>query len=156
MQNIRSHRIFFVLALAGILVLSIFVFFTKHQLSADSSAKVNVELFYHNQHNLTTINTILFVILLFVGNIMFIRSRYWDTFIWAGIIFTTFTLIDWWWLSEIVFQYKIINNLIEGESNPYPIMGILVALLGLGIAIGNYYLLKRIFKEKESNINNNL
>ncbi len=150
MQKIKSHTIFFGLAFTGILVLSIFIFLTKHQLSAETSAKVNVELFYHNQHNLTMANAILFVILLFVANFMFIRSRYWDTFIWTGIIFSAFTLIDWWWLSEMVFQYKIINNLSEGESNPYPIMGVLVSLMGLAIAIGNYYLLKRIFKERKS------
>jgi hypothetical protein len=81
---------------------------------------------------------------------MFIRSRYWDTFIWTGITFSAFTLTDWWWLSEMVFQYKIINNLSEGESNRDPIIGVLIAMMGLATAIGNYYLLKRIFKEGKS------
>ena len=124
-------------------------FLTKHQLSGDSSAKINSELFYLRYHDVTIANIIIFVILLFVSNIMFIRQRYWDTFIWTGIIFLIFTLIDWWWLSNIIFEYKTINNLSEGESNFYPIIGVLIGLLGLGISIGNYYLLKQLFREKE-------
>ena len=50
----------------------------------------------------------------------------------------------------MVFQYKIINNLSEGESNRDPIIGVLIAMMGLATAIGNYYLLKRIFKEGKS------
>lgn len=148
MKNIKSHSIFFALALAGILVLSILIFLTKHQLASDTNPKINVELFYHYNHYLTNCNTLIFVILLFVANIMFIRQRYWDTFIWTGIIFLTFTLIDWWWLSEMVFHYKKSNNLWEGESNLVPFAGIFLALFGLAVVTFNYFILKRIYKEK--------
>lgn len=152
MKNIKSHSIFFGLALAGILVLSILVFLTKHQLSAETSPKVNVELFYYYYHNLTTANNLIFIILLFAANLIFIAKRYWDTFIWTGIIFLTFTLLDWWWLSEIVFHYKKSNDLWEGESNLGPFAGIFIALFGLAVTTLNYFILKRIYKEKETDL----
>lgn len=156
MKNIKSHHIFFGLAFIGILVLTILVFLTKHQLSSDTNPKVNVELFYHYNHYLTNCNTLVFVILLFAANIIFIRQRYWDTFIWAGIIFLGFTLIDWWWLSELVFHYKKSNELWEGESNLGPFIGIIISILGLFIAVLNYFILKRFYKEKENNRNSDI
>lgn len=149
MKNIKSHSIFLGLALVGIFLLSILVFLSKYQLTSENSPKTNVELFYDYNHNLTVANNIIFIILLFVANLMFIGKRYWDTFIWIGIIFLTFTLLDWWWLSEMVFHYKKSNNLWEGESNLAPFAGIFIALLGFAVTTFNYLILKRIFKEKE-------
>lgn len=148
MKNIKAHRIFIGLALAGIFILFIFTILTKHSLGNDPDLKGNIKNFYDYNFYLTYGNYIVYFILLFVANIMFIQHRYWDTFIWAGIIFTSYTLIDWWWLSEIIFHYKKTNELWMGEFNLSPMMGILIALLGLAIAIGNYLLLKRIVKEK--------
>ncbi|MFM9945395.1 MAG: hypothetical protein ACKVQB_09215 [Bacteroidia bacterium] len=149
MQKLRSHTIFFILALVGILILFIYTYLAQRPLSLDGNARETVQKAYHFNKNLTIGNFIVYVILLFVSNIMYIRQRYWDTFIWAGLIFSTFTLLDWWWLSEMVFHYKKTNDLWEGESNLYPFFGIIIALFGLFIAVLNYLSLKRIYKEKD-------
>ena len=148
MNRIKSHTIFFGLALAGIAFLLIYTWLTAGPLNDNEAAKENVILFYHYNSFVTTGNYFLYLILLFVANIMYIRQRYWDTFIWAGIIFAAFTLVDWWWLGEKVFVYKKMNELWLGETNLGPFIGIMIALFGLGLAIANYMLLKRIVKEK--------
>jgi len=150
MNYFKSRKLFFSLALIGILVLLIFVTLTKNQLLSEENAKLNVEEFNFYNHYLTTGNFIVYLILLFIANFMFIKVRYWDTFIWAGVIFLTFTLIDWFWLSEMVFHYRKSNTLWLGESNLRPFVGILIALAGLVVAILNYVLLKKIFTEKKN------
>ncbi len=152
MKNIRSRTIFLALALAGICLLFIFSYLTYRSLIMGSYAKENVTQFYNNNRYLTNANNLVFIILLFVSNILFIRHRYWDTFIWTGLIFFTFALIDWWWLSEIVFHYKKKNDLLEGESNLMPFFGIAIALFVMGLTIGNYLLLKLLVKEKRHDL----
>jgi len=148
MKNIRSHSVFFGLALAGIFVLIIFSYLTQRPLKVENAAEDALMKFYHYNRNLTIGTFIIFFILLFVSSIMYIRSRYWDTFIWTGLIFATFTLVDWWWLSDLAFLYRKEHNSLPGESNLYPLVGVLIALAGIGITIGNFLLLKKMVKEK--------
>src|SRR5688500_9763555 len=98
MKNIRSHTVFFVLALAGIIALSAFVYYTYRTITIGAYPKENIEKFNQHKNYLTIGNFIVYFILLFVANIMYIRRRYWDTFIWAGLIFSTYAIVDWWWL----------------------------------------------------------
>ena len=79
---------------------------------------------------------------------MYIRQRYWDTFLWAGLIFVAFTFVDWWWLMNEIADYKKANDLSFGEPGLGLFTSIMIALFGLIIAIGNYLLLKRLVKEK--------
>ena len=148
MKNIRSHTVFFVLALAGIMVLTAFAYYTYRPITIGPYPKENIEKFNQHKNYLTIGNFIVYFILLFVANIMYIRRRYWDTFIWAGLIFATYAIIDWWWLGEKLFQYKEANDLGFGESKLGPFVGVMIALFGLALAIGNYLLLKRLVKEK--------
>ena len=148
MKSIKSHRIFVGFAVTGILILSILIYLSNRQLTLDINAKEALIKAYRHNKNLTIANFIIYFILLFISNIMYIKEKYWDTFIWAGLIFSTFTILDWWWLGEKIFHYKKANDLWLGEFSLGPIMGIIMALFGLSIAIGNYMLLKRLVKEK--------
>ena len=155
MQKLRSHTIFFGLALAGIFILFVFTYLAQRPLNLDGNAKETVQKVYHFNKYLSIGNFIVFVILLFVSNIMYITQRYWDTFIWAGLIFSSYTLIDWWWLGEKLFHYRKANDLWLGESSLGPFVGIMIALFGLAVAVGNYFLLKRLVNEKDLKPNEN-
>lgn len=148
LKKIKSHSIFWGIAITGILILSIFTYLSKNAILSEDDAAENVKNFYSYYHNLTKGNFIIFALLLFISNIMYVRQKYWDTFIWTGIIFFVFTLIDWWWLSEMVFHYKKTNKLWDGGSNLGPIVGIVISLLGMAITIINYYVLKIFVKDK--------
>jgi uncharacterized membrane protein YGL010W len=149
MKNIKSHTVFFSLALIGLAVLLIFVYLAKRELNSYNLPNEKITQFYKYKNYLTIGNFIVFLFLLFTANIMYIRQRYWDTFIWAGIIFVSFALIDWWWLGNMIFEFKKQNNIDFGELSIGPFVGIMIALFGLGLAIGNYMLLKRIVVEKK-------
>lgn len=148
MKQIKSHTLFFSLALAGILVLFIFSYLAQHALITGQIPKENVIRFYTYNRYLTIGNFLIYFILLFVANLMYIKQRYWDTFIWSAVIFMSFTLIDWWWLGETIFRYKKNNELWLGEFSLGPFVGIMISLFGLVIALGNYALLKRFVKDK--------
>jgi len=150
MKNIRSHSIFWGLAATGIFLLIIFSYLAQRALKVEGTppAEALVKFYKFNRY-LTFGNIIIYILLLFVSTIIYIRQRYWDTFIWTGIIFVIFTLVDWWWLSNLAFHYRKAHNYLPGESNLYPIVGIFICLAGLGITIGNYLLLKKMIKEKK-------
>jgi hypothetical protein len=149
MKALKSHRLFIGFALTGVFILCVLTYLTQRPLILNDNARETLQKVYHNNRNLTIVNFVTYFILLFISNIMYIRERYWDTFIWAGLIFSTFTLIDWWWLGEKIFHYKKSNDLWMGEFSLGPLMGIILAIFGLTIAIGNYMLLKRLIKEKD-------
>lgn len=154
MKRIHSHTIFLALAIAGILLLSILTYLSYRAINTEGITKDNITRFYNINHYLTNSNTVIFIILLFVSSIMFIRQHYWDTFVWTGIIFFTFTLIDWWWLSELIFHYKKKNGFWEGETNLAPFLGVIIATFGLGAAISDYYILKLFYKDKKPDTGN--
>jgi len=149
MKNIRSHTVFFSIAIIGILILLAFAYFAKRQLLDYNTPNEKVTQFFKYKNNLTIGNFIVFVFLLFAANIMYIRQRYWDTFLWAGIIFVSFALIDWWWLGNMIYDFKKENQIDFGELSIGPFVGVMIALFGLGLAIGNYMLLKQFVKEKK-------
>jgi len=148
MKQIKAHSIFFGLALGGILILFLFTYLAQQALINSVNARENVISFYKYNRYLTIGTFVVYFVLLLVANLMYIKQRYWDTFIWAAIIFSAFTIIDWWWLSETIFRYKKMNDLWLGEFSIGPFVGVMIALFGIVIAIGNYALLKRFVKEK--------
>lgn len=148
MKQIKAHSLFFGLALGGILILFIFTYLAQHSLINGLNAKENVIAFYKYNRYLTIGTFLVYLVLLLVANLMYIKQRYWDTFIWAALIFMTFAIIDWWWLSQTIFQYKKLHDLWLGEFSIGPFVGVMIALFGAVIAIGNYALLKRFVKEK--------
>ena len=142
MKTISSHKIFFAIAFIGIIVLSSFTFLAVNSLKSLENAHTNSLNFQKYYGLLTKGYLILFAILLLVSNIMYIRNKVWATFIWTGIIFLAFTIIDWFWLSEMIFHYKKKNKLWEGESNLGYIVGFLFAFLSFCIIVFNYLTLK--------------
>ena len=148
MQKIRSYSLFFGVAFTGTILLILFVYLSQKQLLGTRTPRENVIHFYRWNKYLTIGNYIVYLLLLLMANIMYIRRRYWDTFIWAGIVFAVFALADWWWLGEAVFQYKKGNDLWLGEFSIGPFVGIMLALFGLLLAIGNHQLLKRLVRER--------
>lgn len=153
MKNLSSHKIFLSLAIIGILILAAISYLSVNALKNGTDAKINSINFYQFHNMLTKGNFLLFVILLFVSNIMYIRQKYWDTFIWTGLIFLAFTIIDWFWLSDMIFHYKKKNNLWQGETNLGYFVGFVFAFLSFGIIIFNYFILKVFVKEKKNKDN---
>lgn len=148
MKQVRAHSIFFALAILGILILFLFTYLAQRSLINGTDAKENVMAFYKYKRYLTVGNFFVYFILLFVSNLMYIKQRYWDTFIWAAIVFISFTIIDWWWLNDTIVAYKKANDLWLNEYSVGIFVGIMFAIFGLVIALGNYALLKRFVKDK--------
>lgn len=148
MKSVRSHTIFFALAILGILILSVFAYLAQRSLTNGIDAKENIMTFYKYNRYLTFGTFLVYFTLLFVANLMYIKQRYWDTFIWAAIVFITFTIIDWMWLNAKIVEYRKANELWLNEYDIALFVGIMFAIFGLAIALGNYALLKRFFKEK--------
>ena len=152
MFNLKSHNIFFAIAAIGIITLSLFTYLSVNALQSSTDPKSNSFSFYQFHELLTKGNFILFVVLLITSNIMYIRQKFWDPFIWTALIFITFTVIDWFWLSEMIFHYKKHNNLWQGETNLGYIIGFVFAFLAFVVVIINFLILKIFTKENKNNI----
>ena len=150
MEKLNSHKIFFGIAIIGIIMLSLFTYMAVNSLESSVDVKSNSLNFYKYYNLLTKGNFILFAILLLVANIMYIWQKFWDTFIWTGIIFLAFTIIDWFWLSEMIFHYKKKNHLWQGETNLGYIIGFLFAFLSFCVIVFNYLILKIMVRNRKN------
>ncbi|NUM31900.1 MAG: hypothetical protein HUU47_06200 [Bacteroidetes bacterium] len=153
MEKYKAHKIFFSIAFIGIAILAVLTYLSKNALVSDTNAAENLKNFNYYYNYLSDGNLILFAVLLFVSNILYISGRHWFTFICTGIILLFFNVIDWFWLSEMFFHYKKRNHLWQGETNLAYIVGFFFSILGLLIIVINYYILKLILRNKSKDIN---
>lgn len=148
METVKSHKFFFGIAIIGIIILAVFSYLSKNALISNENAAENLKVFNNYYNYLSKGNLLLFVILLFVSNIMYLNGKYWDTFVWTGIIFLGFNIVDWFWLSDIYFHYKKSNQLWHGETDLSYIVGFFFTFLGFMLIILNLGILKIIVNRK--------
>ncbi len=147
--KLKLHSLFFGIAILAMTVALLYAYLASNTLSGTEDSKQNVKDFYQYKGYLSNTNYIGTALLLLFSNIIYARRKLKAPFVWTALFFVSLTLLSWWWLSEKVFDYTKTNDLWMGESNIGPVLGVFIALLGVGVVILNYWLLTKIFYENK-------
>ncbi|MCB9251434.1 MAG: hypothetical protein H6605_03155 [Flavobacteriales bacterium] len=140
----KNRKVYLIVWVLIAFIQLIFVYLANRVLENSVYTQENLKDFYHYHGLLTKSIFIGFLILWVYSNFLYFKHKIKDPFFYTLILLIVFTIIDWWWLSEKVYQYKKNHDLLLGESNLGPFIGVFIVLIGSLIIFGNLAMLKKL------------
>ncbi|NOZ47780.1 MAG: hypothetical protein GXO79_13510 [Chlorobi bacterium] len=97
-------RIYFILAIAGIIYLSLLIYLTFQIIASGIDKTTLFESYYSYQSIISISNVILFFVLLALSGIIYYRSNTTAFLYSSGFIFVVFTIINHWYLAKVFYS----------------------------------------------------
>lgn len=145
----NSQKLFFITLTAGIITQIVLAYFALIPLDVKTSDPQSASAEYLKFMRLfNKANMLIYAILIFLANLIF-RNSHKGIFLFYGwLFFSATTLFSYIYLAEKHFHFKQQTKLWQGEFSVAGFAGIFLALAAAMAAIINYFVLKRIFKNR--------